>query len=155
MSRRPRHARRAAQVGRGTKVAGEVKVGENRCRVTRPHDDNFVTGDVHEHRPGRTIAKTGDTWFTLLRMDTHLVHFDEEHARHQRIGPLHRLRSLYRGAPGRDERRGSTDKLVHALFAADRQGAASPLRPSGILGAGRTPMRERQRRSSGNAGPSP
>ena len=33
--------------------------------------EDFVVGDVYEHRPGRTISETDNTWFTLLTMNTH------------------------------------------------------------------------------------
>jgi itaconyl-CoA hydratase len=38
--------------------------------------EDFVVGDVYEHRPGRTISETDNTWFTLLTMNTHPLHFD-------------------------------------------------------------------------------
>jgi len=63
-------------------MAGEVKqVGENRYRETfgRFFDD-FTVGDTYEHRPGRTITETDNTWFTLLTMNTHPAHFDKEYA---------------------------------------------------------------------------
>jgi acyl dehydratase len=36
--------------------------------------------DIYEHRPGRTISETDNTWFTLLTMNQHPVHFDEAYA---------------------------------------------------------------------------
>lgn len=44
--------------------------------------EDFEVGDVYEHRPGRTISETDNTWFTLLTMNTHPMHFDAEYAKH-------------------------------------------------------------------------
>ncbi len=42
--------------------------------------DDFVVGDVYEHRPGRTITETDNIWFTLLTMNKHPLHFDNAYA---------------------------------------------------------------------------
>ncbi|XDB00427.1 MaoC family dehydratase (plasmid) [Sulfitobacter sp. LCG007] len=63
------------------------KVGENRYRERfgRYYED-FVVGDIYEHRPGRTISEADNTWFTLLTMNTHPMHFDAEYAKHSEFG---------------------------------------------------------------------
>ena len=63
------------------------QVGENRYRETfgRCFED-FNIGDVYEHRPGRSITETDNTWFTLLTMNTHPMHFDEEYAKASEFG---------------------------------------------------------------------
>jgi itaconyl-CoA hydratase len=63
------------------------KVGENRYRESfgRFYEE-FVVGDVYEHRPGRTITQSDNIWFTLLTMNTHPLHFDEEYAKHTEFG---------------------------------------------------------------------
>ncbi len=69
-------------------MAGTVKqVGPNRYRESfgRFYED-FEPGDVYEHRPGRTITETDNTWFTLLTMNTHPLHFDQEYAKHSEFG---------------------------------------------------------------------
>ena len=48
--------------------------------------EDFVVGDTYEHRPGRTISETDNTWFALLTMNTHPIHFDAEYARHTEFG---------------------------------------------------------------------
>ena len=48
--------------------------------------EDFVIGDIYEHRPGRTITETENTWFTLLTMNQHPLHFDREYARHTEFG---------------------------------------------------------------------
>lgn len=48
--------------------------------------EDFEIGDVYEHRPGRTITETDNTWFTLLTMNTHPMHFDREYAKHSEFG---------------------------------------------------------------------
>ena len=45
-------------------------------------------GDVYEHRPGRTISEADNTWFTLLTMNTHPVHFDANYAAKSEFGQL-------------------------------------------------------------------
>ena len=42
--------------------------------------DDFNEGDVYHHLPGRTISQQDNAWFTLLTMNTHPLHFDEEYA---------------------------------------------------------------------------
>ena len=69
-------------------MTGEAhKVGDNRFRERfgRYYED-FRVGDVYEHRPGRTISETDNTWFTLLTMNTHPLHFDAEYARRTEFG---------------------------------------------------------------------
>ena len=38
--------------------------------------EDFKVGDIYEHRPGRTLTETDNTWFTLLTMNKHPLHFD-------------------------------------------------------------------------------
>lgn len=69
-------------------MVGTVKqVGENRFRegFGRFYED-FEVGHIYEHRPNRTITQTENIWFTLLTMNTHPMHFDEEYAKHSEFG---------------------------------------------------------------------
>jgi itaconyl-CoA hydratase len=68
-------------------VAQAVEVGKQRYRESygRCFED-FAVGDVYEHRPGRTITEADNTWFTLLTMNQHPLHFDREYARHTEFG---------------------------------------------------------------------
>jgi itaconyl-CoA hydratase len=68
-------------------VAVAKQVGERRYRESfgRYYED-FIVGDIYEHRPGRTITETENTWFTLLTMNTHPLHFDAEYAKHSEFG---------------------------------------------------------------------
>ena len=68
-------------------VATIKEVGPNRYRESfgRYYED-FNVGDIYEHRPGRTISETDNTWFTLLTMNTHPMHFDAEYAKHSEFG---------------------------------------------------------------------
>lgn len=60
---------------------GVIEVGPQRYRENfGRYFEEFIVGDVYEHRPGRTITETDNTWFTLLTMNTHPVHFDVEFA---------------------------------------------------------------------------
>ena len=64
-----------------------VQTGPQRYRESfgRYYED-FTVGDVYEHRPGRTLTETENTWFTLLTMNTHPLHFDAEYAKHSEFG---------------------------------------------------------------------
>jgi len=66
---------------------GSRQVGEKRYRedIGRYYED-FEIGAVYEHRPGRTIGEADNTWFTLLTMNTHPLHFDREYAAHSEFG---------------------------------------------------------------------
>jgi acyl dehydratase len=53
------------------------QVGPNRYRESfGRYLEDFKVGDVYEHRPGRTISEADNTWFTLLTMNNHPLHFD-------------------------------------------------------------------------------
>ena len=63
------------------------KVGENRFRERfGRYYEEFTVGDVYEHRPGRTITEADNTWFTLLTMNQHPIHFDYEYAAKTEFG---------------------------------------------------------------------
>ena len=48
--------------------------------------EDFTVGDTYKHWPGRTITAADNTWFTLLTMNQHPIHFDEEYARGTEFG---------------------------------------------------------------------
>ena len=58
----------------------EIAPQRFRNRPGRDYED-FVVGDVYEHRPGRTITEADNIWFTLLTMNLHPAHFDSAYAR--------------------------------------------------------------------------
>ncbi len=66
---------------------GTIEVGPRRFRETfgRWYED-FVVGDVYEHRPGRTITDHDNVQFTLMTMNTHPLHFDYEYAKKTEFG---------------------------------------------------------------------
>jgi acyl dehydratase len=113
-------------------MAGQVKqVGERTYRESfgRYYED-FKVGDIYQHRPGRTITQYDNISFTLLTMNTHPMHFDEEYAKHSEFGrcivcsPL--TVALMVGMSVTDVSQkaianlGWTDiKLTHPLFAGD------------------------------------
>lgn len=68
-------------------VAEAVKTGENRYRESYGrYLEDFQIGDIYEHRPGRTISEADNTWFTLLTMNQHPLHFDHAYAKHSEFG---------------------------------------------------------------------
>lgn len=50
------------------------------------HYEEFTVGDTYKHWPGRTITAADNTWFTLLTMNQHPLHFDEEYAKGTEFG---------------------------------------------------------------------
>jgi acyl dehydratase len=64
-------------------------LGGNRYRedIGRCYED-FEVGAIYEHRPGRTISEADNTWFTLLTMNTHPLHFDAEYAAKSEFGRI-------------------------------------------------------------------
>ncbi len=48
--------------------------------------EDFSVGDTYKHWPGRTITAADNTWFTLLTMNQHPIHFDEEYAKGTEFG---------------------------------------------------------------------
>lgn len=68
-------------------AGGSIKVGEQRYRERfGRYFEEFGVGDTYEHRPGRTLSEADNTWFTLLTMNTHPIHFDAEYAKHSEFG---------------------------------------------------------------------
>ncbi len=68
-------------------VAEARQVGPNRYRESYGrYFEDFEIGDVYEHRPGRTITESDNTWFTLLTMNQHPLHFDAEYAAKSEFG---------------------------------------------------------------------
>ena len=62
-------------------VKGLKEVGPQRYRETfGRYYDEFIVGDVYEHRPGKTVTEYDNHLFTLLTLNTHPMHFDAEFA---------------------------------------------------------------------------
>jgi itaconyl-CoA hydratase len=68
-------------------VAVAKEVGAHRYRESYGrYFEDFIVGDVYEHRPGRTISEADNTWFTLLTMNQHPLHFDAAYAANSEFG---------------------------------------------------------------------
>jgi len=68
-------------------VAEAKEVGKGRYRESYGrYFEDFEVGHVYEHRPGRTISEADNTWFTLLTMNKHPLHFDFEYAAKSEFG---------------------------------------------------------------------
>jgi acyl dehydratase len=77
----------AAMTWSADMVATAKRVGERRWRESGGRFyEEFAVGDIYEHRPGRTITQADNIWFTLLTMNTHPIHFDEEYGRRSEFG---------------------------------------------------------------------
>jgi itaconyl-CoA hydratase len=66
-------------------VAKEVAPRRLRESYGRYFED-FAVGEIYEHRPGRTISEADNTWFTLLTMNQHPLHFDAAYAAKSEFG---------------------------------------------------------------------
>ena len=70
-------------------VADAKKVGDKRYRESYGrYFEDFEIDDTYEHRPGRTITETDNTWFTLLTMNQHPLHFDKEYGAKTEFGKV-------------------------------------------------------------------
>src|SRR5919205_2597711 len=68
-------------------VAIAKKVGPGRWGASPGrYFEDFTVGEVYEHRPGRTISEADNTWFTLLTMNQHPLHFDAAYAAKSEFG---------------------------------------------------------------------
>jgi itaconyl-CoA hydratase len=68
-------------------VAVAKEVGAHRYRESYGrYFEDFTAGDIYEHRPGRTISEADNTWFTLLTMNQHPLHFDAAYAAKSEFG---------------------------------------------------------------------
>jgi itaconyl-CoA hydratase len=68
-------------------MQGHDQIGPQRYRESfGRYFDDFTVGDVYEHRPGRTISEADNTWFTLLTMNQHPLHFDAAYAARTEFG---------------------------------------------------------------------
>ncbi len=65
-----------------TKPSAKQRYAQRTGRVF----EDFEVGDIYEHLPGRTISQQDNAWFTLLTMNTHPLHFDEEYAAETEFG---------------------------------------------------------------------
>lgn len=67
-----------------------TETSDTTARVYRDDEgrtyDDFTVGEVIQHRPGRTLTETDNIWFTLLTMNTHPLHFDNEYAARGEFG---------------------------------------------------------------------
>ena len=70
-------------------VAEAKRVGDKRFRESYGrYFEDFEIGDVYEHRPGRTVTEADNTWFTLLTMNQHPLHFDKEYGAKTEFGKV-------------------------------------------------------------------
>lgn len=68
-------------------VKNVKEVGKQRYRETfGRYFEDFVVGDVYEHRPGKTVTQYDNHLFTLLTMNTHPMHFDAEFGKASEFG---------------------------------------------------------------------
>jgi len=70
-------------------VAEAKPVGAQRYRESYGrYLEDFKVGDIYEHRPGRSITETDNTWFTLLTMNQHPLHFDRAYGEQSEFGQV-------------------------------------------------------------------
>ncbi len=70
-------------------VADAKEVAPNRYRESYGrYFEDFHVGDIYEHRPGRSITESDNTWFTLLTMNQHPLHFDRAYGERTEFGQV-------------------------------------------------------------------
>lgn len=50
------------------------------------HFEDFEIGALYKHRPGRTLTQADNIWFSLLTLNTHPLHCDEEYGKQSEFG---------------------------------------------------------------------
>ena len=66
-----------------------IEVGPQRYRASYGrYFEDFVIGDVYEHRPGRTITESDNIHFSLLTMNSHPMHCDAAFASKSEFGKM-------------------------------------------------------------------
>jgi acyl dehydratase len=50
--------------------------------------EDFCEGDIYNHFPGKTITESDNNLFSLLTMNHHPVHIDEEYAKQKQHGRI-------------------------------------------------------------------
>lgn len=48
--------------------------------------EGFEVGDIYEHRPGRTVTQADNIWQSLINLNTHPLHIDQEYASRTEFG---------------------------------------------------------------------
>ena len=65
----------------------ETEAGPSRTRrAYGRYYEEFTVGDIYEHRPGRTISETDNTWFSLLTMNQNPLHIDAAYSSKAEFG---------------------------------------------------------------------
>jgi len=63
-------------------VQNVKEIGPQRYRETfGRYFEDFIVGDIYEHRPAKTVTEYDNHLFTLMTMNTHPMHFDAEFAK--------------------------------------------------------------------------
>ncbi|MFO7545213.1 MAG: MaoC family dehydratase [Trueperaceae bacterium] len=66
--------------------ASDTPVNDTPAPTRGRRYEDFEVGAVYRHWPGRTISETDNSWFTLLTMNTHPIHFDAAFAAGTQFG---------------------------------------------------------------------
>lgn len=62
-------------------IPAHERIGAGRYReVHGLHYEEFVVGDIFEHRPGRTVTELDNIWQSLINMNNHPAHIDAVYA---------------------------------------------------------------------------
>ncbi|MDQ0740063.1 MaoC family dehydratase [Pseudomonas sp. W4I3] len=48
--------------------------------------EDFCVGDIYEHRPGRTLTDSDNTWMSLICMNNHPLHINSDYAKETAFG---------------------------------------------------------------------
>lgn len=63
------------------------QIGKQKYRESHGmYYEDFTINDIYEHRPGRTITDVDNVWLSLISMNLHPLHIDEEYASKTEFG---------------------------------------------------------------------
>lgn len=66
-----------------------IKVGNKRYREDIGlYFEDFEVGTVFEHRPGRTVSEADNLWQSLICMNQHPLHIDNNYAQKTEFGKI-------------------------------------------------------------------
>ena len=62
-------------------VSAHIQIEKNRYRETNGlYFEDFVVGDIFEHRPGRTVTEIDNVWQSLINMNQCPLHIDDNYS---------------------------------------------------------------------------
>jgi itaconyl-CoA hydratase len=113
--------------------------------------EDFEPDRVFKHYPGRTITEADNTWFTLLTMNTHPLHFNRDYCKNTEFGqPLVNSTLTLAVVAGMSVRDVSQNAVANLTF--DEVRMPRPVFNGDTLYAETVVLKRRESKSRPNAG---